>query len=161
MVSNLVHTKTPFGRGWDTEIGCATLKLQADQVTGALGREDMSLAVDKYTDNKIITLEDLQKIISDPDFKEKLEAKLTVPQKSLVGVPLGIADLPNLPVISKFSGKNVVITSNDSLSANSKDSLEEQGNDQDDSLDNNQNNNNPPQNRHNFRNNRIQRRHTK
>lgn len=40
VVSNFVHTKTPFGRGYDFEVGCFGLKVKGDLVSGALGNED-------------------------------------------------------------------------------------------------------------------------
>lgn len=156
-VSNFVHTKTPFGRGWDSEIGSGTLKLKTDQVAGALGREDMKLAINKYTEDKIITSKSLNKIIHDPDLKIILDKKLTVPEKLSVGVPLGI---PDIPFVSKFStnnpeipnsGKESDTTFDDNLSSNSEDNLNQD----------NQNQNNPPRNIPNFPRNQIQRRHTK
>jgi hypothetical protein len=167
-VSNFVHTKTPFGRGWDSEIGSGTLKLKSDQVAGALGRDDMNLAVNKHTKDKIITSDCLNKIINDPFFKEKLADKLTVPEKLNVGVSLG---LPDIPFISKSPAINLeisdsksesVTTFDDNLPSNSEDNQDQDNQNQDNQNQNQNNNqNNPPRNSPNFPRNRIQRRHTK
>ena len=55
-VSNFVHTKTPFGRGYDYEIGSLNLKTKGDIISGALRREDMLSTVEKYASDSHTSL---------------------------------------------------------------------------------------------------------
>ena len=88
-VSNFVHTKTPFGRGYDYEIGNMSVKMKGDVVSGVLGHDDMTKAVEKHVaDSKIVDAEKLKKIISDPEFKPKLREHTTAAEKVFLGIPV-------------------------------------------------------------------------
>ena len=88
-VSNFVHTKTPFGRGYDYEIGSFGLKFKGDLVAGYLGKEDMISAVEKHApDSRIIDIGKLNDIITDPEYNAKIRANTTISEKVMLGIPL-------------------------------------------------------------------------
>ena len=73
VVSNFVHTKTPFGRGYNYEIGSFDLKTKGDLISGALGNKDMMSAAQKHApDLNIIDINKLNNIINDSEFKSKI-----------------------------------------------------------------------------------------
>jgi hypothetical protein len=95
-VSNIVHTKTPFGRGYDFEIGVCDLKAKGGFVAGALGNSDMINAITKHSpDTFIVDQSTLEKIYTDPEFKGKIRAHTTIPEKLAIGMPL--VELPTKP----------------------------------------------------------------
>jgi hypothetical protein len=82
VVSNFVHTKTPFGRGYDYEIGSYSLRTKGDLISCALGNKDMMSAVQKHApDSNIIDLNKLNNIINDPEFKSKIRVNTTSAEK--------------------------------------------------------------------------------
>lgn len=88
VVSNFVHTQTPFGRGYDYEIGSFDLKSKGDVLSGSLGNKDMIRAVEKHApDSKILDINKLNNIINDPEFKPKITNNLTVAEKVFLGIP--------------------------------------------------------------------------
>jgi hypothetical protein len=88
-VSNFVHTKTPFGRGYDYEIGSLSVKGKGDLVSGALGNKDMVHAAQKHApDTRILDLDTIQNIINDSEFKSKIRDKTTIPEKGVLGIPI-------------------------------------------------------------------------
>ena len=108
VVSNFVHTRTFFGRGYDYEIGSLSLKTKGDLVSGALGNKDMISAVQKHApDSSIIDMNKLNNIINDPEFKSQIRAKTTLAEKALLGIPL-IEISPNSSNVvgSDVSGSN-------------------------------------------------------
>jgi len=89
VVSNYVHTKTFFGRGYDYTIENGSLRLKGDIVTGVLGTSGMMGAVQKYApDSNIINMEQLNNILNDPEFKSKILKNTTVAEKAALGIPL-------------------------------------------------------------------------
>lgn len=105
VVSNFVHTQTPFGRGYDYDIGSLGLKTKGDLVSGALGNKDMMIAVQKYApDSRIIGIEKLNNIINDPEFKSIIRTKTSIAVKVFLGIPL--LDIPSIP--SNPAGSNVL-----------------------------------------------------
>ena len=97
VVSNFVHTETPFGRGYDYEIGSFGLKTKGDLVSGALGNKDMMSAAQKHApDSNIIDINKLNNIINDPEFKSKIRVNTTSFEKAFLGIPL--IDIPSLPI---------------------------------------------------------------
>jgi hypothetical protein len=101
VVSNFVHTKTPFGRGYDYEIGSFDLKIKGDLVSGALGTKDMISAAQKHApDSNIIDINKLNDIINDPEFKFKIRLYTTFSEKAFLSIPLidfSLIDSPSLP----------------------------------------------------------------
>ena len=96
VVSNFVHTETPFGRGYDYETGSFGLKAKGDLVSGALGNKDMLSAVQKHApDSNIIDINKLNNIINDPEFKSKIRVNTTTFEKGFIGLPL--IDIPSFP----------------------------------------------------------------
>lgn len=88
-VSNFVHTKTWFGRGWDYEIGSVSVKTKGDLISGALGHENMLNAAQKHvSDNGILGIDRLNSIINDDEFKSKIRTNTTKPEKFILGIPL-------------------------------------------------------------------------
>ena len=98
-VSNFVHTKTPFGRGYDYEIGSFDLKVKGYLVSSALGNKDMMSAVQKHApDSNIVDMDKLNNIINDPEFKAKIRANTSSLEKAFLGIPLlEISLLPTVP----------------------------------------------------------------
>lgn len=89
VVSNFVHTKTPFGRGYDYEVGSFGLKTKGDLVSVALGNKDMISAAQKHApDSNIIDINKLNNIINDPEFKSKIRLNTTSFEKVFLGIPL-------------------------------------------------------------------------
>ena len=108
VVSNFVHTKTPFGRGYDYEIGSHSLKIKGDIVSGALGHKDMVSAAQKHaSDSNIININKLNNIINDSEFKSKICANTTFPEKTFIGFSLFDSFLSpaNLDNDSEFKSK--------------------------------------------------------
>jgi hypothetical protein len=106
-VSNFVHTRTPFGRGYDYEIGSLGLKAKGDLVSGALGSKDMISAAQKHaSDSNIIDINKLNNIVNDPEFKPKIRANTTIVEKVFIGIPL--IETPHIsnPVGSDVSDSN-------------------------------------------------------
>lgn len=108
-VSNFVHTKTPFGRGYDYEIGSFNLKVKGDAVSCALGNKDMINAVQKHApDSGIIDVNKLNNIVNDPEFKSKISVNTSFAEKTFIGIPL--IDLSSYtisnPVDSDISDSN-------------------------------------------------------
>jgi hypothetical protein len=88
-ISNFIHTKTPFGRGYDYEIGSLNLKVKGDYISGALGREDMLSAVEKHaSDSHILDANKLDNIITDPEYNSKIRSNTTISEKVFLGIPL-------------------------------------------------------------------------
>ena len=108
VVSNFVHTKTLFGRGYDYEIGSFGLKTKGDLVSGALGHKDMMSAAQKHApDSNIIDINKLNNIINDPEFKSKIHINTTSLEKAFLGIPLiDISSLPTNPEGSDVSNLN-------------------------------------------------------
>ena len=101
-VSNFVHTKTSFGRGYNYEIGSFGLKTKGDIVSGALRNKDMISAAQKYAPNSsIIDINKLNNIVNDPEFKYKIRENTTSLEKAFLGIPL--IDISLLPSNSEGS----------------------------------------------------------
>nr|YP_009317763.1 hypothetical protein Nram.m54 [Navicula ramosissima]AOY40402.1 hypothetical protein Nram.m54 [Navicula ramosissima] len=85
-MTNFVHTQTPFGRGYDYEMGTSYLKAQGEIVTKALGHGTMVKAVGTHTDNKnIVAGSTLKNIISDPTYKSRIGEGTTEIEKMFIG----------------------------------------------------------------------------
>jgi len=122
VVSNLVHTKTPFGRGFDYEIGSLGLKAKGDIVSCSLGNEDMMDAVQKHSpDNKIIDINKLNNIINDPEYNPKIRGNTTIIEKSLLGMPV-----IKIPFLLPTSAENPVIQDLNVLESSDIDNDEEE-----------------------------------
>lgn len=108
VVSNFVHTKTIFGRGYYYEIGSLILKTKGDLVSGALGNKDMISAAQKHApDSSIIEINKLNNIINDPEFKSQIRAKTTIAEKAFLGIPLIEVSTNSSHVVgSDVSGSN-------------------------------------------------------
>ncbi len=88
-ITNFVHTKTPFGRGYDYEIGSYDVVVKGDMISSFLGPEDMVRAVEKHApDSHIIDINKLSNIINDPEFKSKIRKNTTFAEKAALGIPL-------------------------------------------------------------------------
>jgi len=73
--SNIIHTKTPFGRGWDTESGDFFVKIQTMKLQHVIGRELLVNKLEELdsTNNKIVTRDIYQKLLQDPDIRRVLK----------------------------------------------------------------------------------------
>ena len=111
VVTNFVHAKSPFGRGYDYEIGDYVLKSKGGLVASALGREDMLSAVQKHAPNSnIIDLNTLKNIISDPEFQSKIRVQTSLVEKAFIGIPL--FDIPSLPTPTNLESPDVLDLNN-------------------------------------------------
>jgi len=89
VVSNFVHTKTPFGRGYDYEIGNFDLKTKGDLISSILGNPDMISAVQKHApDSNIIDINKFNNMINDPEFKSKIRRNTSFPEKAFLNILL-------------------------------------------------------------------------
>ena len=75
--SNIIHTKTPFGRGWDAEPGDVFAKGQTMKLQQVIGNKLLvnkleELNIDS-TNNKIVTRNTYQKLLQDPEIRRVLE----------------------------------------------------------------------------------------
>ena len=110
-VSTFVHTKTPFGRGYDYTVGNYLLKTKGEIVTGALGHTNTLSAVQKYApDSKIIDINILENIINDPEFKSKIRVQTSLVEKAFIGIPL--FDIPSLPTPTNLESPDVLDLNN-------------------------------------------------
>ena len=108
VVSNFVHTRSPFGRGYDYEIGSLSLKSKGDLVSGALGNKDRISAAQKHApDSSILDINKLNNIINDSEFQSKIRGNTTIVEKAFIGIPLIeiFSDSSNV-VGSDVSGSN-------------------------------------------------------
>jgi hypothetical protein len=110
VVSNFVHTKTLFGRGYDYEVGSLVNKFKGDIISSGLGRETMLEAVNKHgSDSKILDSKALNDIVADEDYSTKLRAQLSFPESRVIGLPIvdlktssiNLTDLNNLEVANE------------------------------------------------------------
>ena len=87
-ISNFVHTKTPFGRGYDYEISSLTSKIKGDIIATGLGKETMLEAVNKHAPNsKILNSETLEAIMNDKNYSTKLKKNLNFLESLFVKLP--------------------------------------------------------------------------
>jgi len=120
-VSNFVHTQTPFGRGYDYEIGSLNLRAKGDFISSALGRENMVSAVEKHaSDSNIVDQNVLNRIINDPEYKFKIRANTTIGEKVFLGIPL-----VDLPTDSTDNGGSAIPNNQDRFSETSEESAGE------------------------------------
>lgn len=120
-VSNFVHTQTPFGRGYDYEMGSFTLKAKGDLVSSVLGNKDMVSAVQKHApDSTIIDLNKLNDIINDSEFKSKIRENTTIVEKTFLGVPL-FDTLSTPPLLTNQEGLGISDLTSTEESYNDKD----------------------------------------
>ena len=76
-ISNFVHTKTPFGRGFDY-VHNLRIKIKGEIVSSALGSVEMLKAIDKHSPgDRVIGSVTLFHIMQDPEFKPKIEASIS------------------------------------------------------------------------------------
>lgn len=120
-VSNFVRTKTPFRCGYDYEIGSLNIRAKGDLISGALGNEDMVSAVAKHApDLHIVDINKLNEIITDPEYKSKIRANITISEKVLLGIPL-----IDLPINFTNNEGSAIPNSQEGFSETSDDSTDE------------------------------------
>ena len=96
--SNFVHTQTPFGKGYDVEIGSALLKAQADLLQSKVGFDQMLRKVNQYAAETyaafggragpIITPQVLRDMLVDPEIREVVDRTATYIERQAFGISL-------------------------------------------------------------------------
>ena len=72
--SNIIHTKTPFGRGWDAKPGDVFSKFKTMKLQEVIGDELLVNKLEELSSGKKIVTRDIyQKLLQDSDIKEVLE----------------------------------------------------------------------------------------
>ena len=86
--SQAVHTKTPFGRGYDCELGDLHGKAAATKCQQLVGRDKFMEVVKKYSNDVIVSQSILEKVIQDPQIEGILLEKASILDRQLLGLPL-------------------------------------------------------------------------
>ena len=95
--SNFIHTKTPFGRGWDSEAGDIYTKkdfMKLQQFTGNQLLLDKLNELNPEDDKGIVTRETYQKLLEDPEIRNKIKNAHNISDEELY--QMGLKTLPEL-----------------------------------------------------------------
>lgn len=91
MVSNFVHTQTPFGRGFDCERGDFLLKLKVGTLQSKVGLETITSKIAEHCDKletpqRMVTPAVYESLLKDPEIKDVIDNKCTFLERQTLGI---------------------------------------------------------------------------
>jgi len=92
--SNFVHTRTPFGRGWDTEPGDVFTKKDFMKLQQYTGNRLLVDELNTETNKRLVNRDVYQRVIQDPEVRNKILNSYKITDEELY--QMGIKTLPEV-----------------------------------------------------------------
>lgn len=87
--SQFVHTKTPLGKGWDTELGDFHGKVSATKLQNLVGQDKFSELVGKFLKDGIVSRKVIDTMIDDDAETNKIvNEKANLLERQMLGLPI-------------------------------------------------------------------------